>query len=898
MLTIAACLFQIAAFVRANYLAAENMYAEHCATGRHAKNDGALSAIAATLLGNSREDDRKEAQGTARDRARRQRTATAAQLFERRQRAGAWFQREDEQYMGLHDQLIEAGYMHHCRGDNSLGIVEHRSAADASSPSAKVESALPPTPACSVVGASHSAASDGPAVVAAPPRRSSLLVGRPSSAIKQNANTPDYSRIFWQAHLAGKGHCNYIGELSTLGWGCVSVLEDSEATVHTVLVRTLVGFRLLRIPPDALCVTKNELDVHGVDTSLATADDAQGTIPAFAHTPLLIRALCLYQEQLREYFMQAVEAGAPQLVEELADYANRVEQFDAVQAAYSLQQVDDPRVSPALRNIEEDMLSRSVSVDVVLPTSHNRNTDQERTLAEFFDMCGTPLVAPAVKARVAPVVQSVAPPALQAAERLEEIYCELLATEESYLRKITALVQIRSMLLEHLQRDRDRYLVNSIFHNVIALAEASQQFVCQLRSALRDGAIDHPVAVIAQHITSARSAYHSYLLNYDTALSRLREFGQLSRLYRTMLRRAREIDGCDRLAIADLLVQPVQRIPRYSLIIANLMRYTDYKHEYHARLAEALGTIDNIGSLNGHQDKERLSKLHAIRDAIQGCPEQLLSASRTLLAQIEMSEIEPATLSATRAVTLFLFSDTVLLAERTTSVMSTGFYFCHVGAASECDAYWHERMLRLYVTHSETAGRRFCALYHNNRAAVRAELNGCKTFLQTYNGNLQVYVNFYDGEQMYAQARCKSNILLSYVDSLDVPAEQVLFNSELVPIKGVVQARRNTRFRMLLKSRLSAGNRDAACTAAGISATQASTSRYQQIHIVSRRARSIRSMRPLFIERDTRASDSRSTNALRNTKACFRPDWLQCISSEQFENAPVDYAGTTLEFGI
>jgi hypothetical protein len=125
--------------------------------------------------------------------------------------------------------------------------------------------------------------------------------------------------------------------------------------------------------------------------------------------------------------------------------------------------------------------------------------------------------------------------------------------------------------------------------------------------------------------------------------------------------------------------------------------------------------------------------------------------------QLELSEIEPATCTATRAVTLYLFCDTILLAERVssglrfltwTSVLDmsltsvghqsrlhsvtishgahasilenvSGLYFRYIGEQEDCNEYWTERTMRQYTVHNDAQGRQFNALFYDNWAALR-----------------------------------------------------------------------------------------------------------------------------------------------------------------------------------
>ncbi|KAI8058276.1 hypothetical protein BDF22DRAFT_664766 [Syncephalis plumigaleata] len=809
--------------------------------------------------------------------------------LQRRQRAGERAKYEDDQYVQMLDKLVEMDYKFNLASDSNIQLVDNIISVPCMDSSINGIATLPDR---SYRLDNNLSIND----TAIPVRRSSLLNGSPTLAINENTNESVYSRRFWKTSLVAKDHQNYIGEMSTLGWGCVSIIKESDNSRHyTAFIRTDLKFMTVHVPLT---------DAEGRLGDMTTHEMSDKS--PYANFSKLFRAFIIYKERLQKELSRATETVVVSEREMIYNYLSLVQKFDPVQAAMGLELVEDARITPALKNLEGQIVNQSVSVDVVLTHPLEGGLERIQAAESFLDICGEPLVAPALLVHIEKMASSYAP-SLQAAEnrkeRKEEIIRELLETERNYLHKINALIEIRSMVLDELQRTSDRYYVNAIFYNISNLARVSQTFIKALEQTFYEEVDGNVVSIQRSY-----SAYQSYLLNYDTAIEQLRQFQNKHKSYKSLLKRARNLKSCDRLSVTDLLVQPVQRIPRYALIITNLLRYTHVKHPDHAQLVSILATVDSIGSLHGYQDKDRLTQLNDIRATVHGCPEQLLSASRTFIAQMEVSEIEPATFAATRPITLFLFCDTLLFAERTSSGLrflawtsildlsltsvgkqnnSSGFYLRYDANDTDADGYWSERTIRQYSAHSEFEGQQFRMIFYDNWAALRMKVNNCKTYVQSYNKNLQVYINIYDTQDLYDQAVYKNDTKLFYVDMLTPMSGGAVCSQATIPILGVIQPCRNDRFRLLLKSRVNTCDTRGG-TGYNKSTANATGSIYHQIPCISRRLHDINSTRLLFIERVAQGQQEIcNTFYYLQRQMAYNNTWLSSVKSLKLAAQPI-----------
>lgn len=85
-----------------------------------------------------------------------------------------------------------------------------------------------------------------------------------------------------------------------------------------------------------------------------------------------------------------------------------------------------------------------------------------------------------------------------------------------------------------------------------------------------------------------------------------------------MQQRARDNEG--KLTLDDLLIKPVQRIPRYVLFIKDLLKHTASTHPDHAPLQQALGELTMLAERvnDSERERERVGHHKELLNAVDG----------------------------------------------------------------------------------------------------------------------------------------------------------------------------------------------------------------------------------------------------------------------------------------
>ncbi|KAJ2528909.1 hypothetical protein EV175_007416, partial [Coemansia sp. RSA 1933] len=74
--------------------------------------------------------------------------------------------------------------------------------------------------------------------------------------------------------------------------------------------------------------------------------------------------------------------------------------------------------------------------------------------------------------------------------------------------------------------------------------------------------------------------------------------------------------------------------------------------------------VNEIGQLADNQVAETVAQLHHIHTTVEGCPPNIISASREFIGAIDASEIDLVTGAAKKPMCLLVFSDLLMIVER------------------------------------------------------------------------------------------------------------------------------------------------------------------------------------------------------------------------------------------
>ncbi|KAL1131698.1 hypothetical protein AAG570_011311, partial [Ranatra chinensis] len=212
----------------------------------------------------------------------------------------------------------------------------------------------------------------------------------------------------------------------------------------------------------------------------------------------------------------------------------------------------------------------------------------------------------------------------------------------------------------------DAGLVDEIFYQVPSILAHHEVFLEELRKRLENWDINQRVGdLILETFTkqSVIDTYTAFINNWKNAKDAVKTASQSKPAFARFLESmARENKG--KLDLDSLLIMPVQRIPRYELLIQALLKHTDPCHIDVSSLLEAQHAVHNLAiSMNLGQHKalnprgsnyQELIQLESLIEGLAG----LCSPDRTFLSH---DQVVITTSQGRKDRALFLFSDLLVI---------------------------------------------------------------------------------------------------------------------------------------------------------------------------------------------------------------------------------------------
>ncbi|KAJ1940601.1 hypothetical protein EC988_006987, partial [Linderina pennispora] len=385
----------------------------------------------------------------------------------------------------------------------------------------------------------------------------------------------------------------------------------------------------------------------------------------------------------------ATDAGDDPVLKAQIDVflANERYARDLAVATESLTELRDEHLKPLLRSLEPKLYRRRLRIDFVVEGAQDHvqlsgTAAPHRRFLRTLERASARMRGDADAAHTGDSGDSSAKHGTKKSKarrqktkaeleaKRRNVIMELISTERSYVAKLRALIDIYAVPLRSAARSANNALIPAydahvIFGNIERVYEVNERFLGDLEAWHR-GEMDPKETIgslCRDHFVDFH-VYKRYINGYHHALECSRALEAKSPLYAGFLQKAREREECRKLGISDLLIMPVQRIPRYTLLLTDLLKAVAEDDPDFQRIQMALERINEIGQLADNQIAESVTELHRIQTTVDGCPPNLISASRAFIGAVDASELDLTTGKPRKPMALLVFSDLLMMVER------------------------------------------------------------------------------------------------------------------------------------------------------------------------------------------------------------------------------------------
>lgn len=258
-------------------------------------------------------------------------------------------------------------------------------------------------------------------------------------------------------------------------------------------------------------------------------------------------------------------------------------------------------------------------------------------------------------------------------EKKERICREILETEKSY---VESLLIVQNYYENALREASPPIIspaeIDMIFSNIRHLSKYNQVLLTELKKKA------DPIGKIFALVTPFFKQYAEYSRNYNSSLEILKRLKRDNAAFRNFLEKQGK-DHSEHKQVLDLLdsylIRPIQRIPRYSLLLQDLINNSEEADPDLPNLKKAHDLMKDVGQAINESIKinENFTKVIAIQESLvfpKGVQiVELVSPSRIFIREGEVHDVR-----AKRAHFLFLFNDCLVITAK--RLMSSSYYFC------------------------------------------------------------------------------------------------------------------------------------------------------------------------------------------------------------------------------
>jgi len=186
---------------------------------------------------------------------------------------------------------------------------------------------------------------------------------------------------------------------------------------------------------------------------------------------------------------------------------------------------------------------------------------------------------------------------------------ELYETEKSYVKGLREAVEVFYRPLQEKAMDSSSITVddiNKIFSNIQSIKDFHVILEDELKNRVENWSKHRTVADIFLRFTPFMKIYTQYVNNYDIAIAAVQQCLARSSGFKAFLQ-TQKSDSTGFFGEAylnALLITPIQRIPRYNLLLKDLTKHTAAEHQDYTTLTIALEAVGKVATIINEKKRE------------------------------------------------------------------------------------------------------------------------------------------------------------------------------------------------------------------------------------------------------------------------------------------------------
>eukprot|EP00727_Mastigamoeba_balamuthi_P000126 m51a1_g1011 putative domain containing protein (750) ;mRNA; r:599658-603368 len=235
---------------------------------------------------------------------------------------------------------------------------------------------------------------------------------------------------------------------------------------------------------------------------------------------------------------------------------------------------------------------------------------------------------------------------------------EILDTERAYVANLDTCI---SVFLEPFEREssgKKKPIVKEadirlLFGNIRDIRDFNRSLLADIEARVALWSNSSCLGDVFLKINEFLGAYTSYVKNYTTALDVLNVLRKKKKFLKFVQACKSETNSLD---VEAFLIMPVQRIPRYFLLLQEMQKHTQAHHPDHKNLCTALDSVKVVAASLNEKKRvaESVSKIFDIETTITNKHPHIMKTGRLFVKEGQFAS------KSGRDVMLYLFSDAIV----------------------------------------------------------------------------------------------------------------------------------------------------------------------------------------------------------------------------------------------
>ncbi|XP_003393762.1 FYVE, RhoGEF and PH domain-containing protein 4 [Bombus terrestris] len=242
---------------------------------------------------------------------------------------------------------------------------------------------------------------------------------------------------------------------------------------------------------------------------------------------------------------------------------------------------------------------------------------------------------------------------------------ELLATEKNYVNILRLIDQVFQFKIDQENRAHPMFppeTVQHMFSNIKSIYKFHNDFLLpQLQERMQNWESDRRIGDIMKNFAPFLKMYTEYVKNFDYAMNLIQTLQIKVARFAAIINEIQKLDECAKLSLPHHMLSPIQRLPRYELLLKDYLRNLTEENADYKDTKKALELVSTAANHTNDAMKkiDKFKKLLEIQESIYDTTD-LVSATRELVKEGRIVKIS-ARSGDHQERHLFLFTDLLLL---------------------------------------------------------------------------------------------------------------------------------------------------------------------------------------------------------------------------------------------